>query len=242
MEKTTMYLETLFWIIVILAVGAFALFLIIRPSLPSLFHPAEMVIPLADIAPIWTRHNEAVVPQKSSSGENQEDALDDLFGDDPSTQTGVSMSATDGSQQEVVSSEPESQAQPELEPAAEQVSEPAAQVPAKKAKPAAKPSAPDAAVPASVATEADPSTGEFSLSSLAQPLKSLWDDCIKPYRPYIKMQGADKIIMELIRLLEKHGQCSSIVIDYGDDESRDLVSVRDNLAHTTLREIGRAHV
>lgn len=231
-----MYLETLFWIIVILAAGAAALFLIIRPSLPSLHHPAELVIPLADIAPIWTRHNVAVLPQKGpQEGNPQADLLDELFGDDSSDQAGVSMSETDEQQQEVVSLEQEPQGQPEPDPVQPPAPEPAATAPAKKPKPA-KPAVPDMAPPLPVAAEPAPPAGEFSLSALAQPLKSLWDDCIAPYRPFIKTQGADKVIMELIRLLEKHGHCSSIVIDYADDESRDLMSVRDNLAHTTLRD------
>jgi hypothetical protein len=85
------------------------------------------------------------------------------------------------------------------------------------------------------AENSTPPTG-LSISALDKPLMDIWEDCIEPHREMINMQGAEEVIMTLLRLIEKHGHYPSVVIDSHDDESTDLITVRDNLTQTTLRD------
>jgi len=62
------------------------------------------------------------------------------------------------------------------------------------------------------------------------------EDCIKPYQDDFAAQGVMPLAEAVIDLLEKHGECPSIVLDSRDPESVELYSVRNNLAKTTLKE------
>lgn len=219
-------LEAFFIAVLILATGAIAIYIIIRPSLGNGLNHGELIIPLEEIAPIWTRHNkEFVRPEPSAGGtDSGQDALDALWGKSPSPDnTAVGQNGT-------VQMPAAPVANVAIPPAAAASSAPHIGVPA----PPATPVSPAPAAP--IAPPAQAPGGDLSLSSLAQPLKSLWDDCIGPYREVIKMQKAEGVISELIRLLEKHGHCPSVVIDGDDAESTDLESVRSNLVNTSLRD------
>jgi hypothetical protein len=84
--------------------------------------------------------------------------------------------------------------------------------------------------------EGKPPAGSLTLSSVVGPFKALYDDCILPFMKAIRGQGAEEIIRDLLRLLDKHGHCPSVVIDSHDAESLDMESVRDNLVKITLKD------
>lgn len=59
---------------------------------------------------------------------------------------------------------------------------------------------------------------------------------ILPHRSIFEFQKALHVTTELIELLEKHGDCPSIVTDTGDSESIYLRSVTKKLANISLKE------
>lgn len=67
-------------------------------------------------------------------------------------------------------------------------------------------------------------------------LGSFYRDVIKPYEDKFKEQNVYDVLVNILRMLEKHGSIPSVVIDAKDGESVDLISVRDNLAMVTLKE------
>ncbi|MCX5813961.1 MAG: hypothetical protein NT178_15650 [Proteobacteria bacterium] len=71
---------------------------------------------------------------------------------------------------------------------------------------------------------------------IPEPLKSFLNDCIGPYIHIIKMQGVLPVVQSLINLIEKHGSAPSVAMSNRDDESLDLISVRDNLATISLKD------
>ncbi len=63
-----------------------------------------------------------------------------------------------------------------------------------------------------------------------------YNDVIKPYEAKFKEQNVYEVLVNTLKMLDKHGHVPSVVIDVKDNESVDLISVRDNLAQVTLRE------
>ena len=59
---------------------------------------------------------------------------------------------------------------------------------------------------------------------------------VLPHRRIFEFQRALDVTADLIKLLEKHGDCPSIVTDTGDNESLYLMSVRNKLANISLKE------
>lgn len=81
----------------------------------------------------------------------------------------------------------------------------------------------------------DINTASF-IPAPASPVTDFWNDCVTPYIKMFQEQKVLDIVIELIDILEKYGQCSSVVLDNSDSESDDLKSVRDNLAKVTVRD------
>lgn len=71
------------------------------------------------------------------------------------------------------------------------------------------------------------------LSDTGKLIKS---SCILPHWKAFISQDALGITAELIKLLETHGDCPSILIRLKDTESYNLMSIRESLARITLKE------
>ena len=224
-------MNALYLIACVVAAGAIVLFfIIVLPGTCNVKRNSEkMIIPLADLAPVWTKYNKEVVPLSSEEvdSDSQLDALDGIY----------TLKAPEKF------SGPQAKQPVDGQPApVEKVETPAPLAD----KPADKPpegpekivSTPVESAPAPItaAEVKTPAPANLSLSALAEPLKSLWDDCIVPYKKIINEQGADGVIMALLRLIEKQGHCPSVVIDSKDEESIDMITVRDNLVKVTLRD------
>lgn len=67
-------------------------------------------------------------------------------------------------------------------------------------------------------------------------LSAFYNEVISPYEKQFKEQNAYEVLIEILKILDKHGSVSSVVIDVKDNESVDLISVRDNLAQISLKE------
>ncbi len=65
---------------------------------------------------------------------------------------------------------------------------------------------------------------------------SFYNEVIKPYEEIFKQQNVYDILINVLKMLEKHGNTPSVVIDVKDNESVDLISVRENLAQVSLKE------
>jgi hypothetical protein len=75
--------------------------------------------------------------------------------------------------------------------------------------------------------------------SVAPPRSSLFvRECVWPYRPMLEAQQALKPVLAIIEVLEKYGDCPSVVLEQKseDEEARDLYSIRDTLGQVTLRD------
>ena len=197
-------------ILVTLLCGVIAAGIVMRPS--AVASKKDVIeFNLTDIAPVWTQFNKEFVPLTAAETKqeaNIEGIWDKQLADDTEKQPAVVPDPAGPSPVSglYIASPPP---------------------PAAAASPPAPPSLPVAEIPAG--------TG-LNLAELAEPLKSLWDDCIIPYRSVISSQGANKTIMAILRLIEEHGHCSSVLIDGNDSESVDLNSVRDTLAKVKLRD------
>ena len=248
----------LFLVVITLVVGFVILYLIVSPTLLNVRrHNEPLVIPLAEISPIWTMHNVEMAPLSAEETENtgQGDILDAMWNTTEATPAAEEPEA----QPTAAPAVPTLQAAPrELKPAGKPPERPPwekweqgkaaaaakaqeAPQPAEKTteklpeKPVEKPVAKTEAAPAAKAEQQPPAVG-LSLSALVGPLKSLYDDCIVPYKKVLKSQGAEEIVRDLLRLIEDHGHCPSVVIDSKDEESLDMITVRDNLVKVTLKD------
>lgn len=67
-------------------------------------------------------------------------------------------------------------------------------------------------------------------------LVEFYKELIEPYEELFKQQNALELLKECLQMLDSHGQAPSVVIDVKDNESIDLISVRDNLTRITLRQ------
>ncbi|MEM1973699.1 MAG: HD domain-containing protein [Thermoplasmata archaeon] len=67
-------------------------------------------------------------------------------------------------------------------------------------------------------------------------LNAFYNEVISPYEKQFKEQNAYEVLIEILKMLDKHGSVPSVVIDVKDNESVDLISVRDNLAQISLKE------
>lgn len=179
-------MNALYLIILTLIAGSVALYVITRKERRSNQTQEEIIIPLAEIATIWTRHNTGVatVPVKQESNDNKNNVV--MYG----------------------LKKPEKLQRPDKENNGDE----------------------EKTTPKTVM-----STG-LSMDSLTEQLRSLWEDCILPYNDIIKNQGAETVLMEVLQILETHGHCPSVVIDNKDDESLDMITVRDNLVKVSLKE------
>lgn len=208
-------------VIVILLSGAIAAYIVIRPSLSDAGQGKEMIIPLSDIASLWTQHNHEVIPlsMEEIDQNSQADIVDTLW----------------NSKMEVPA---DVQTQAFITTPTQNTTNPEGPTPTTSESPVADVTVAPETDPLPRMAEAQGITEAQGLSLLAleKSLRSVWNDCIAPYKEIIKSQGAEEIIMSLLRLLEKHGHCPSVVMDKRDDESLDLISVRDNLAQVTLRD------
>ena len=75
-----------------------------------------------------------------------------------------------------------------------------------------------------------------------EPLLSLYKDCILPYKKIFEQQNALILVYKLLDLLEKHGNCPSVVLKKGDSEESNLVSgVKNQLVKVSLKD-HTAHV
>lgn|GEM_PF-632409 len=63
-----------------------------------------------------------------------------------------------------------------------------------------------------------------------------YKDVIKPYEGKFKEQNVYDVLLNILKMLDKHGSVPSVVIDTKDSESIDVISVRSNLAMVTLKE------
>ena len=61
-------------------------------------------------------------------------------------------------------------------------------------------------------------------------------DFIAPYKHIFDSQNVFEVLRQVIEILHKHGHNPSIVLDNKDQEAVSLVSVKDNLAKTTLKD------
>lgn len=187
--------------VAILMAGGIAFYiLVISPAMSGGYRNSEMIIPLAEIAPIWTQHNKEITPLSTEEIDprGDTDQVDILWNAKTEIpETPATAATAQNVPQPPITSVPSSQPAP-------------------------------AAI-----SQTKP---ELKLSDLEKPLRSIWDDCIQPHKETIKSQGAEEVIMDLLRMLEKHGHCPSVVIDSRDDEANDLITVRDNLAKVTLRD------
>lgn len=205
--------------------GGVAIYMTIRPSLKNESDDV-IVIAMADIAPIWMKHNTEIIPLGPGEIEKTGDYLDALWSNtektaDPTTETKPEPQQPAGP---LPVAEP-AVITPRPTPGEKSIEAPPCEI---------KPPVENKEMPHALSVPAGLS--DLNLSALEKPLISIWSDCIAPYTEQIKNQGAVEVIMTLLRLLEKHGHCPSVVIDKRDDESNDLISVRDNLVNTTLRD------
>ena len=67
-------------------------------------------------------------------------------------------------------------------------------------------------------------------------ISTFYNEVISPYEKQFKEQNAYEILIEILKMLDRHGSVPSVVIDVKDNESVDLISVRDNLAQISLKE------
>lgn len=67
-------------------------------------------------------------------------------------------------------------------------------------------------------------------------ITAFYTEVISPYEKQFKEQNAYEVLIEILKMLDKHGSVPSVVIDVKDNESIDLISVRDNLAQISLKE------
>lgn len=59
---------------------------------------------------------------------------------------------------------------------------------------------------------------------------------LQPYERFFREQNVIDVLEKCLEMLDRHGSVPSVVTDVKDNESVDLISVRDNLALVTLRE------
>lgn len=222
----------------IILAGAIAMYIIIRPSLHQPFRNKPLIIPLEEISIIWTRHNKEVMPQPKSEVDKIENVMDTLW--NPTTgsaaetsrppvvstlqpiqsqtvQIGSAGSNANGCQLSKDLYLPERQNTEAVLSGSQVIPVPQQEV-------------------STIVKQQDPAPVKLSLADLHESLVSVWSECIAPYKKLIKIQGLEEIIMTLLKLLEKHGNCPSIVVDNRDDESLDLLMVRDKLLSITLQE------
>ncbi len=222
-------------IILVLLGGCIALGIVVLPAFRRAESPAipSMVIPLEDIASIWTRHNQEMAPL--SAEELSADDLGIPLHFDSPAEAQPSPAAVTGPVEEapleeapptVVHYKLDSSAKFEGNIPAKATPKPTVVIPLPKAAPDPQPVSPATAKPTAV----------LNLSTLAQTLKSLLDDCITPNSQVIRSQGAEEAIRSLLTLIESHGHHPSVVIDSKDEESLDMITVRENLAKITLRD------
>lgn len=222
----------------IILAGAIAMYIIIRPSLHQPFRNKPLIIPLEEISGIWTRYNKDVMPQHTGSIENEDD-MDTLWNpmtgytvdnsrspdasalqphQTPTVQIGSAGSNATGSQLSKDIYLPDRQNTEAVLSGSQVTPVPQQEV-------------------LTIVKQQDPAPVKLSLADLHESLVSVWSECIAPYKKLIKIQGLEEIIMTLLKLLEKQGNfCPSIVVDNRDDESLDLLMVRDKLLSISLKE------
>ena len=231
---------------IVLAGGIIALAVILRPvsrKTATEIPDDGIVIPLAEICGVWTKHNTEMEDLSPEEIENDPDAgFDAMFDNDKQEppQTATPATAAQPAQTQIAEpslSAPDNNAKEIPEAVVVEATPAPVSAPVQTSASGA-PIAPATAseVPQPAPSPASSPSGKLSLSALAEPLKSLWDDCIVPYKQVIKSQGADAAIQSLLQIMEKHGYYPSVVIDSKDTESIDMITVRDNLALVTLRD------
>lgn len=245
--------------VVVGIIGCIAVFIMARPLMKKGAEKGEqMIIPLAEIAPVWIVHNKEIVPVKAGAagvGEGAGDALDTLFAEAKNeckkenalttapAETAVKKEASTPApwgDQNTKPAVPADQKQPEVPVSVAGPASPVSPViPEASARPASPPTSVPPAVPATPsippAVPAPQTQNALNKDQLRQEFNALWKDCIEPYMKIITGTGADNVIQSLLRLLEEHGHCPSVVISNHDSESTDLITVRDNLTKITLR-------
>jgi len=73
-------------------------------------------------------------------------------------------------------------------------------------------------------------------TSLSDSVKLILGCHLYPYRDIYEFQNALDIVVELIKLLEKYGHCSSVVTTVSDPETDTSPEVKDRFAGITLRD------
>lgn len=75
-----------------------------------------------------------------------------------------------------------------------------------------------------------------SVSQSVSMLQKYYDELIRPYEHLFVQQKVDDVLRKIIDMLDKHGNVPSVVIDVKDNESVDIITVRENLAQVSLME------
>lgn len=78
--------------------------------------------------------------------------------------------------------------------------------------------------------------GQLTTISEIDTIGTFYNEVIKPYEDKFKEQNVFEVLINILKMLDKHGNVPSVVIDVKDNESVDLISVRENLAQVTLKE------
>lgn len=202
-------------IIGLLFIG-YALYPLVRKNPAASKHQDGVEVSLVELSSLWTKFNEAIEPivvhdalqadELEELKKLQEEELADTIGEGETSGVVHQQPVTPAVAQEA------SSATVEQEKPAQVIKEPA------------KPVTPVVNVAATSPTSSNNSINGF--------IKSF----ISPYKHIFDQQKVFDVVSNLLEILQKHGDVPSVVLDNKDIEAINLISVKDNLARTNLKE------